>query len=79
MGSMTVRNIPDEIHEELKERASKNNRSAEAEVRALIAEAIVSSASGGFGSRLRERFSDILGDELDVSRDKTPAEPAQIG
>lgn len=41
MAMMTVRNIPDEIHSALKARAKRHNRSAEAEMRAILEEAIL--------------------------------------
>lgn len=40
MGMMTVRNIPEEVHNALKARAKLHNRSTEAEVRAIL-EAVV--------------------------------------
>ncbi|BBI48783.1 hypothetical protein HORIV_12040 [Vreelandella olivaria] len=36
MGMMTIRSIPDEVHNALKARAKQNHRSAEAEVRAIL-------------------------------------------
>jgi plasmid stability protein len=36
MGMMTIRGIPDEVHNALKARAKRHNRSAEAEVRAIL-------------------------------------------
>ena len=38
MGMMTIRNIPDEVHNALKARARLHHRSAEAEVRAILEE-----------------------------------------
>ena len=72
MGDMTVRNLPDEIHDELRVRAKQNNRSIEAEVRSMITSSIVSGAGGGLGSRLRERFDEVTGDELSDLREKVP-------
>ena len=40
MATMTIRNIPDNVHHALKVRAALNNRSAEAEVRALLEQAV---------------------------------------
>lgn len=40
MGMMTIRSIPDEVHNALKARAKQNHRSAEAEVRAILEDAI---------------------------------------
>ena len=39
MGMMTIRSIPDEVHDALKARAKRHNRSTEAEVRAILEEA----------------------------------------
>ena len=78
MGNMSIRNLPDEIHDALKLRAAKNNRSAEAEVRALLVETFVAETEGGFGTRLRACFKGIEGDELDIARDKTPAQPLEL-
>lgn len=75
MGNMSIRNIPDDAVDALKLQAAKNGRSAEAEVRAMIVEVSVSSREGGFGARLQRCFEGVEGHELDVKRDKTPAEP----
>ncbi len=72
MGDMTVRNLPDEIHDELRVRAKQNNRSIEAEVRSMITSSIVSGAGGGLGSRLRARFDELSGDELSDLREAIP-------
>ncbi|WP_298571950.1 plasmid stabilization protein [uncultured Aliiroseovarius sp.] len=78
MGNMSIRNLPDEIHEALKHRAAQNNRSAEAEVRALLVETFEAEQKGGFGTRLRACFEGIEGDELDIARDKTAAQPLEL-
>ena len=40
MAILTVRNLPDEVHRSLRVRAAKRGRSTEAEVRALLEEAV---------------------------------------
>ena len=75
MGNMSIRNLPDETHIALKMRAQRNNRSAEAEVRALLVEAMASETVGGFGTRLRAVLKPVEGDELDIKRDQSPADP----
>ncbi len=40
MAVLTVRNLPDEVHRSLRVRAAQHGRSTEAEVRALLEEAI---------------------------------------
>lgn len=76
MGNMTIRNIPEPIHNALRERATLNRRSIEAEVRTILVHSIMVSESGGFGQKIRARFADCLGDELDLKRDKAPGEAA---
>lgn len=41
MAVLTVRNVPDEVHRALRVRAAEHGRSAEAEVRAILSEALV--------------------------------------
>jgi plasmid stability protein len=40
MATLTVRNLPDEVHRALRLRAAQHGRSTEAEVRALLEEAV---------------------------------------
>ena len=75
MGSMSIRNIPDDAYDALKIRAHKNGRSAEAEVRAMIVESLRRDVAGGFGTRLRGCYAGVEGDELDIARDRSGAEP----
>ncbi len=78
MGNMSIRNLPEETHEALKLRAQSNKRSAEAEVRALLVETFVAETEGGFGTRLRSCFTGVEGNELDVERDKSAAQPVVL-
>lgn len=68
MGNMTVRQIPDEVHDYLRERAKGNGRSLEAEVRAILTNVHVVSKTGGFDQQLRRRFADagagVIGDDI---------------
>lgn len=75
MGNMTVRNLPDVIHDQLREQAALHKRSVEAEVRSILIEAVKAAHAGGFGQRLHKRFAGVLGDELSVVRDHTPSDP----
>ena len=68
MVNMSIRNIPEDIHLALKERALTNNRSAEAEVRAILYEAIYSAKVGGFGTRLHKEFAGAEGIDLEIDR-----------
>lgn len=78
MGNMSIRNIPDDVHDALKERAHKNGRSAESEVRAIVVEAITRANLGGFGTRLRKVFEGIEDEGIAMPRDKTPAKPLDL-
>lgn len=75
MANMTVRNLPDEVHERLRAQAESNHRSLEAEVRSILVQSVIASSEGGFGHRLRERFGRLLGDDLAVKRDQSTSQP----
>lgn len=80
MGNMTIRNLPDEVHDHLRQQAVSNNRSIEAEARAILVNSYVAKHTGGFGQQLRSRFQSmgVIGDELDLERDKTPGRAADF-
>nr|WP_299379672.1 plasmid stabilization protein [uncultured Halomonas sp.] len=80
MSMMTVRNIPEDVHSAIKARARRHNRSAEAEVRAILEEITQSERSLLMGDALAELGRKIgLTNEdfaaLEQVRGKTPAEP----
>lgn len=70
MASMTIRNIPDEVHQQLKLRASKNDRSTEAEARNILATSIANSTGAGLGVQMRNMWGDNLGGDLVTERSK---------
>ena len=78
MGNMSIRNLPEQIHDALRQRAAQNNRSLNAEVRAILEHAVVVAKLGGFGQQLRSRFSDSLGTDLDLRRNKAPSTAAKF-
>jgi plasmid stability protein len=49
---LTVRNVPDEVVKALRVRAARNGRSAEAEHRLILAEAVKASAPENFWARV---------------------------
>jgi plasmid stability protein len=75
MAAMTVRNIPDEMHEALKRRAKKHGRSAEAEVREILREALAPSEKLKLGTELTKLGRKLAeaGLEFEPVRDMTPA------
>jgi antitoxin FitA len=73
MSAVTVRNLPDETHRALKYRAAMAGRSTEAEIRYILENAVRPKV--GLGSLLASFASEIGGVDLNIVRDKTPAEP----
>jgi len=81
MAMMTVRNLPDEVHRALRVRAAKHGRSAEAEVRAILAETVKSEGRIKLGSLLADigRHAGLQDEDLALfERDKTPAKPVSL-
>lgn len=78
MFNMSIRNLPEQVHDALRKRAEQNNRSLNAEVSAILAHAVMVSKTGGFGQQLRSRFADSLGTDLDLSRDKHSGKSAKF-
>jgi len=76
MPAVTVRNLPEATHRALKIRAAQHGRSTEAEIRDIL-EAAVRPAVG-LGTRLAAVGRELGGIQLDVTRDKTPIEPASF-
>ena len=74
MGSLNVRNLSDATHRALRIQAARHGRGMEAEVRAILDEAL--SQRPSLGSMLTAIGRDFHGVYLDVVRDTTPAEPA---
>jgi plasmid stability protein len=83
MVAMTIRNIPEELHRALKLRAAQNNRSAEAEVRALMEEKLRPEARLKLGTALAAISRDIGLTNADIEalqelRTVQPAEPLRF-
>ncbi len=79
MVAITVRNLSDETHRALRQRASANGRSTEAEVRAILNEAALPEDRVKMGTLLVNMFKDVGGVDLDITRDPTPPEPNDFG
>lgn len=83
MAILTVRNVPDEVHRAIRVRAAQHGRSAEAEVREILANAVKPDQRLRLGDALAELGKKVgLTNEdfavLDQVRDKTPAEPMRL-
>ncbi len=54
MAAITVRNIPDDVHQALKVQAAQNGRSTEAEIRVILENAVRPKARIKIGTELRK-------------------------
>ena len=84
MPAVTIRNLSDETHRALKLRAARHNRSAEAEMRAILDAAALPDGRVRVGSALADigrahglTHADIAA--LEAPRDTAPAEPPRVG
>ncbi|MBI3711471.1 MAG: Arc family DNA-binding protein [Burkholderiales bacterium] len=75
MASVTVRNLPDETHRALRVRAATHGRSTEAEIRAILENAVHPEGRIKLGTLLAEIGREVGGIDLEIERDKTPVEP----
>jgi len=83
MSSITVRNVPDEVHRALRVRAARHGRSTEAEIREILAAAVKPEGRVKLGSLLADigRKARLTDEEFAVFeqvRDKTPARPVRF-
>ena len=83
MPSVTIRNVPDEVHRALRVRAAQHGRSAEAEIREILKNAVQPEGRVKLGSLLASigRKINLSDDEFSIfeqSRDKTPAKPVDF-
>ena len=84
LSSITVRNIPDEVHRAIRIRAAMHGRSAEAEVRDILEQAAKPEGRMKLGTLLASiaREAGGLSDEelalFENARDKTPAQPMRF-
>ncbi|MFC4307513.1 Arc family DNA-binding protein [Steroidobacter flavus] len=83
MSSITVRNVPEEVHRALRVRAAQHGRSTEAEIREILSAAVKPEGRVKLGSLLAEvgRKARLTDEEFAVFeqvRDKTPARPVRF-
>jgi plasmid stability protein len=83
MPSVTVRNLSDEVHRALRVRAAQHGRSAEAEIREILENAVQPEGRVKLGSLLANigRKINLSDDEFSIfeqSRDKSPAKPVDF-
>jgi antitoxin FitA len=82
MAVLTVRNLPEEVHRALRVRAAMHGRSTEAEVRAILEDAVRPEGRVRLGSLLADigRRAKLNDEDFAVfaERDKSPAEPVNL-
>ena len=78
MAVLTVRNLPDETHRALRMRAAEHGRSAEAEVRAILEDAVRPPARLKIGSALAAVGRRYGGIQLNIRRNPAGTEAADF-
>ena len=78
MAAVTVRNLDEETHRAIKQRAKKHGHSTEAEIRLILDEAVLSKGRLKIGSALADFGKQHGGIDLSLSRDKTPTKPVNF-
>lgn len=84
MASITVRNVPEEVHRAIRVRAALHGRSTEAEIRSILEQAAKPEGRLKLGTLLttiaREAggLTDAEAERINQLRDRTAAEPMSL-
>lgn len=78
MPAIVIRNLSAELHRALKARAAANQRSTEAEVRAILDAAALPPDRVKIGTLLARIGRQAGGDGLDIRRDQTDRQPVDL-
>jgi len=78
MATIIVRNLPEETHRALKTQAAAHRRSAEAEVREILEQAVRPARRIRIGSELAALGRKAGGADLKIRRDRTPVAEADF-
>jgi antitoxin FitA len=76
MASISVRDLDDGVRDRLRVRAAAHGRSMEAEIRAILTEAVDESPKGNLLTTLMERVGEAGGVELELPR--RPDSPRRV-
>jgi antitoxin FitA len=80
LSALSIRNLDDRVKERLRVRAARHGRSMEAEVRAILTDAVAEpSEVPGLFQALMNRFGELGGVELQLPARATPARAAEFG
>ena len=83
MAAVTIHDLPEETHRALTRRAAENNRSTEAEIRAILEAAVRPKGGVGLGTALSD-VSRKMGltnadiEAIEQVRERRPAEPMRF-
>lgn len=76
MASITIRNLDEQLKSQLRIEAAMHGHFMEEEVRIILRKALNQPQKVGLGSRIRDRFADAGGVELEVpQRSDRPEDP----
>ncbi len=79
MAAVSIRGLDDQVRERLRVRAARHGRSMEAEIRNILAEAVLEqSPSAGLFTTLLDRFGDLGGVELKLPQRVTRPRAADL-
>jgi plasmid stability protein len=79
VAAISIRNLDDEVKHRLRMRAARHGRSMEAEIRAILEDAVSEQTTAdGLFTTLLDRFGAIGGVELDLPTRSTPARGADL-
>jgi plasmid stability protein len=79
MAALSIRNLDDTVKHRLRVRAARHGRSMEAEIRAILEEAVAGpETSDDLFTTLLDRFGSLGGVELELPARSTPARAADL-
>ena len=79
MAALSIRGLGDDVRERLRIRAAQHGRSMEAEIRAILIEAVQEPAEpASLFSALLDRFGELGGVELELPVRATPPRAADV-
>lgn len=78
MPAVVIRNLPAATHRALKRRAAEHGRSTEAEIRAILEDAVRPAQRLRLGSELAAIGRKYGGIEIQIERERRPAEPIDL-
>ena len=76
MAAVTIRNLTEEAHRAIKQRARAHGVSTEAEMRSILEQAVIPKERIKFGTAIYEMSRAFGGVDLDIRRDPSPGDYA---